>query len=58
MSGKYTYDNYTLTVEVKDGSKMSITASDLLTGDIFWNEGVQLNKIKSDTVVAALSRKN
>ena len=37
---------------------MAITASDLFSGDIFINEHVVLEKIKKDTVVAALTRKN
>ena len=57
MSGKYNYDNYTLTVDIRSANELSITASDLLGGDIYINEGVVLDKIKADTVVAALSRK-
>lgn len=58
MSCKYTYDNYTVTLDFKNDFCLSITASDLISGDIFINEAVELTKIKKDTVVAALTRKN
>ena len=37
---------------------MAITASDVFNGDIFINEHAVLDKIRKDTVVATLSRKN
>jgi hypothetical protein len=55
---KYTLDNYVLTCDFKSEMEFSITASDVYNGDIFINEHVMLTKIKKDTVVAALSRKN
>lgn len=58
MSCKYTYDNYTVTLDFKNDFCLSITASDLISGDIFINEAVELTKIKKDTIVAALTRKN
>lgn len=58
MSSKFTYDNYTITVEFKNDFNLSITASDNYSGDYFLNEGVELTKIKKDTVIATLSRKN
>jgi hypothetical protein len=35
-----------------------MTASDIYTGDRFINESIELTKIKKDTIVAVLSRKN
>lgn len=58
MSCKYSYDNYTVTADFRNDFCLSITASDLITGDVFINEVVELTKIKRDTVVAALTRKN
>jgi len=58
MSSKFTYDNYTITTEFKNDFNLSITASDNYSGDYFINEGVELTKIKKDTVIATLSRKN
>jgi len=58
MSNKFSYDNYTITVDFKTDFSLSITASDLYTGDIFINEAVELTKIRKDTVIATLLRKN
>lgn len=58
MSGKFNYDNYVLTVDFKSDFALTITASDVYSGSIFMNEAVELTKIKKDTVVAALSRRN
>ena len=58
MSCKYTYDNYTVTVDFKSDFSLAITASDVYTGDYFINEAVELTKIKKDTIIAALTRKN
>lgn len=58
MSNKYSYDSYTITVDFKTDFEMAITASDVFNGDVFINEKVELTKIKKDTVVAALGRKN
>lgn len=55
---KYTYDTYTITVNFETDFIFAITASDVLTGDVFINEAVELTKIKKDTVLAALARKN
>jgi hypothetical protein len=35
-----------------------MTASDNFSGDYFLNEKVELTKIKKDTIIATLSRKN
>ena len=58
MSTKYNYDNYNITCDFKSDLQLTMTASDTYSGDIFINENVELNKIKKDTVIAALSRKN
>jgi|JI9StandDraft_1071089.scaffolds.fasta_scaffold187849_1 hypothetical protein len=58
MSSKYNYDNYVITVDFKEATALSMTASDVYSGDIFINENVELSKITKDTVIAALARKN
>ncbi len=58
MSTKYTYDNYTITVDFKNDLHLAMTASDVFSGDIFINENIELTKIKKDTIIAALTRKN
>ena len=40
MSNKFIYDNYTITVDFKSDFSLSITASDVYTGDYFINEAV------------------
>lgn len=37
MSTKYTYDNYVMTVDFKEPTVLSMTASDTYSGDIFMN---------------------
>lgn len=58
MNHKFTYDNYTLTADFKNDFALTLTASDLYSGDSFLNEHVELTKIKKDTIIAALTRKN
>lgn len=58
MSNKFIYDNYTITVDFKTDFSLSITASDVYSGDYFMNEAVELTKIKKDTIIATLLRKN
>ena len=58
MSIKFNYGNYTITADFKDDFNLSMTASDNFSGDYFLNEKVELNKIKKDTIIATLSRKN
>lgn len=58
MSIKFNYGNYTITADFKDDFNLSMTASDNFSGDYFLNEKVELSKIKKDTIIATLSRKN
>jgi hypothetical protein len=58
MSLKFNYGNYTITGDFKDDFHLSMTAFDNFTGDYFLNEKVELSKIKKDTIIATLSRKN
>ena len=58
MSTKYTYDNYVITVDFKEPNLLSMTASDIYSGDIYINEEIELSKITKDTVIAALTKKN
>lgn len=58
MSIKFNLGNYTITADFKDDFNLSMTASDNFTGDYFLNEKVELTKIKKDTIIATLSRKN
>lgn len=57
-STKFQLENLTVTVDFKDEFTLSMTVSDNFTGDCFINEQAQLTKIKRETVLAALSRKN
>lgn len=58
MSIKFSYDNYTITADFRDDFNLSMTASDNFSGDYFLNERVELTKIKKDTIIATLARKN
>jgi len=58
MSTKFNYENFTITVDFKNDFALSMTVSDNFTNDYFINEAVELTKIKKDTILATLARKN
>ena len=58
MSSKFSYDGYTITTEFTDDFSFSMTISDNVTGEFYFNDKVKLAQIKKDTVIATLTRKN
>jgi hypothetical protein len=58
MSIKFNYDQFTITTDFANDFNLSMTVLDNYSGDYFINEKIELTKIRKDTIIATLSRKN
>ena len=58
MNRKFKLDQYEICTNFKSDNTLSLTVEFLPTNEFFQNSGVELMRIKKDTVIATLERKS